>query len=305
MTLISRIEVSDIDDNGARVRCRTDERCIAACLLTEDPSKPVEEWAVMSDSRERRSHRFTWEDLKPGTTYYFALGCSDCETSDTTRFATTGSAEPDPDPNPTPPVQNDFVMDTRYFDGDGGQYGVWEDDKKLDITGPKTFLCWFRRDVFNLQQFFMSKGHWGDRIGWRYMVKQTKPPYQYEQIQFDVGDGNELNYYKTLGSVTDSKDHFTAFVFDPNRIFVDAKGVDTHGFLALDGDCDNYYMARSDDKLISDVKAYRREMYIGRHFCEGKFYLAGMIYFARIVDGAMSKEETRAFYERTKGGYNI
>ena len=302
MTIISRIEVRDIEDEYAQIRCRTDERCLVECLITDDPSKPLSDWGAMSDFSERRSHRFKWEDLMPGTTYYYMLGCADCEATDLQNFATTGST---PGPVPPTPVPTDYVMDSRYFDGDGGQYGIWEDNEKLDITGPKTFLVWFRRDVFNLQQFFLSKGHWGTQLGWRYMVKQTEPPYQYEQIQFDVGDGSELNYYKTLQGITDSKDHFTAFVFDPTKTFVDAKGVDTHGFLALDGDCDNYYMARSDTKLISKVKPYRSEMYIGRHFCEGKFYLAGMIYMARIIEGGMSKDDVNAFYEKTKGSYNI
>ncbi|RJS69668.1 hypothetical protein CW696_06800 [ANME-2 cluster archaeon] len=302
MTIISRVEVRKVDDNSAQVRCRTNDRCIVECLITDDLSKPLNDWGIMSDPRKRRSHRFNWEDLTPGTTYHYTLRCDGCEKTDVQTFATTGST---PGPVPPTPTPTDFVMDTRYFDGDGGQYGIWEDDPKLDITGPKTFLCWFRRDVFNLQQFLLSKGHWGDRIGWRYMIKQTKPPYQYEQIQFDVGDGRDLNYYKTLQGVTDSKDHFTAFVFNPDKIYTDSKGVDTHGFLQLDGDPDKYYMARSGDTLISRVKPYRREMYVGRHFCEGKFYFAGMIYFARIIDDDIGKDGTVDFYNRTKHLYNV
>ena len=138
------------------------------------------------------------------------------------------------------------------------------------------------------------------------MVKQTEPPYQYEQIQFDVADGSELNYYKSNKGITDSLDHFAVMVFNPNKIYVDSKGVETHGFVCLDGDCDDYYMARSDTSkpAIRNVTPYREPMYLGRHFCDGKFYFCGMIYEAKILKEDIGKEGVVEYYNSTKHLYN-
>lgn len=310
MTIISRIEVKDVEETEARIKCRTDRTVKMEISYTSNPTLPVNEWSTIETPYARRYHYFNLSGLLKGTDYTFFLQCDSCNITGTTTFSTTGSADPDPGPGPGPdpePEPQEFVMSNKYFDGTGAQYGLWEDTDDLDIKGPMTWMIWFRRDTFNLQQFFLSKGHWEDELGWRMMVKQTKPPYQYEQIQFDVGDGTDLNYYKSNKGVTDSKDHFAAMVFNPNVTYVDSKGVDTHGYVCLDGNCDDYYMARSNTSKppITTVKPYRAPMYLGRHFCEGKFYFSGMIYDVQIVTGDPGKEGVTKYYDDTKHLYNI
>ena len=157
-------------------------------------------------------------------------------------------------------------FDRWEFNCASGSFLKYLHDPKYDIGEEFTVCMWFRRDVFNKQQFLISKGHWGDRVGWRFMIKQTKPPYQYEQIQLDVGDGCNLNYYKTLKGITNSDWHCIVFIFNANKIYTDSKGVATHGMLILDGAAEEYYMARSDGApLIRDVKPLNEPMYIGRH----------------------------------------
>ena len=308
MTVISRVEIQNIDENSARVKCRTDRSVKVEIVFTDDTTLPTIEWATVKDVYARRYHYLNLSGLLKGTNYTFFLRCDNCIGMENETFKTLGSVEPEPEPEPGPdPTPQEFVMSNKYFDGNGGQYGLWEDTSDLDIKGPMTWMVWFRRDVFNLQQFFLSKGHWGDQLGWRMMVKQTKPPYQYEQIQFDVGDGTDLNYYKSNKGVTDSKDHFAAMVFNPDVTYVDSKDVETHGFVCLDGDCDDYYMARSDTNKvpITTVKPYRSPMYLGRHFCEDKFYFTGMIYDVQILTGDPGKEGVTKYYNDTKHLYNI
>ena len=203
--------------------------------------------------------------------------------------------------------KNITCTDNHYYDGTGKQYSIWEDTPNLDITGKTTMMVWFRRDTLNDHQFLLSKGDWKDRLGWRLMIKETRPPYQYEQIQFDVGDGTNLNYYKSNKGINDTKDHFVAVVFNPDMTYVDSKGVDTHGFVCLDGNCDDYYMARSnkDTSPITTVKPYRAPMYLGRHFTENKFCFVGMIYEAKIIKEDMGKEGVTKYYNDTKHLYNI
>jgi len=303
MTIISNIITDNITENSVRVKCRTDQRTKITLYVTDNPNLAIENWDTIVDYYARRSHYLSMDGLMKGTVYSFMVMCEDCNYNKVDEFTTLGTSGPDPEPDPQP---QEFLMDNHYFDGSGGQYGLWEDTDKLDINGPMTWMIWFRRDIFNLQQFFLSKGHWGDQLGWRMMVKQTEPPYQYEQIQFDVGDGTDLNYYKSNKGVTDSRDHFAAMVFNPNIDYIDSKNVTTHGFVCLDGDCDDYYMARSDTNKppITRVKPYRAPMYLGRHFCDGKFYFAGMIYDAKIIQGDIGKNGVTTYYNDTKDMYN-
>lgn len=304
MTIISRIVTDNIMENSARIKCRTDRRAKVSVLFSDDVNAPINEWLSVDDVYSRYSHYLTIDGLNKGTKYSFFLTCDECNRTPLDSFSTLGTIGPDPEPDPIP---QEFLMSNMYFDGNGGQYGLWEDTSDLDIKGPMTWMIWFRRDIFNLQQFFLSKGHWGDQLGWRFMVKQTDPPYQYEQIQFDVGDGTDLNYYKSNKGVTDSKDHFAAMVFNPSKTYIDSKGVETHGFVCLDGDCDDYYMARSNTSKdpITSVKPYRSPMYLGRHFCEGKFYYAGMIYDVQILSGDLGKDGVTKYFDDTKSKYNI
>ena len=195
-------------------------------------------------------------------------------------------------------------FDVHEFDGTIENCCQYPHNRDYDIGDEFTIRMWFRRDVFNKQQFFLSKGHWEDKLGWRFMVKQTKPPYQAEQIQFDVGDGSELNYYKTLQGITDSDWYCIVFVWNANKIYVDSKGTATHGALILDGKAD-YYMARSDTKkpVISEVKPYRSEMYVGRHFCKGKFFYVGAMANIEMLDTDIGIDGAVEYYESTKDAY--
>lgn len=190
------------------------------------------------------------------------------------------------------------------FDGTIENCLQYPHNSDYDIGDEFTVRMWFRRDVFDEQQFFMSKGHWEDELGWRFMVKQTKPPYQYEQVQFDVGDGKNLNYYKTLQGIVDSEWHCIVFVWNANKIYVDSKGMATHGALILDGKAD-YYMARSDTKkpAISEVKPYREPMYVGRHFAKGKFFYVGAMANIEILDMDIGIDGAVEYYESTKDAY--
>ena len=190
------------------------------------------------------------------------------------------------------------------FDGTTENCLQYPHNPDYDIGDEFTVRTWFRRDVFNEQQFFMSKGHWEDKLGWRFMVKQTDPPYQYEQCQFDVGNGKELNYYKTLQGITDSDWHCIVFVWNANKIYVDSKGTSTHGALILDGKAD-YYMARSDTKkpVISEVKPYRKPMYVGRHFCKDKFFFVGAMANTEMLDTDIGIGGAIDYYKSTKDAY--
>ena len=222
------------------------------------------------------------------------------------KIATT---TPTPVPTPTPDSVTDHIVwnssfDVHEFDGTIKKCFQYPHNPDYDIGDEFTIRMWFRRDVFNKQQFFLSKGHWEDKLGWRFMVKQTKPPYQAEQIQFDVGDGSELNYYKTLQGITDSDWYCIVFVWNANKIYVDSKGTATHGALILDGKAD-YYMARSDTKkpVISEVKPYRSEMYVGRHFCKGKFFYVGAMANIEMLDTDIGIDGAVEYYESTKDAY--
>ena len=195
-------------------------------------------------------------------------------------------------------------FDVHEFDGTIENCCQYPHNRDYDIGDEFTIRMWFRRDVFNKQQFFLSKGHWEDKLGWRFMVKQTKPPYQAEQIQFDVGDGSELNYYKTLQGITDSDWHCIVFVWNANKIYVDSKGMATHGALILDGKAD-YYMARSDTKkpAISEVKPYRKPMHVGRHFCKDKFFFVGAMANIEMLDTDIGIDGAVEYYKSTKDAY--
>ena len=183
------------------------------------------------------------------------------------------------------PVQIDNYDDHVVFSMDG----IHEFDRITDISYPydrttdageeMTIMMWFRRDVFNTQQFLISKGHHGDRQGWRLMVKETKPPYQYEQIQFDVGNKASLNYYKSLDGIVDHEWHSLVVLFNANRIYVDSKGKRTHAVIILDGKTD-YYMSSPPEDInnpaIDYVSPYKAPMYIGRHSdSKNKYYFTG------------------------------
>ena len=223
------------------------------------------------------------------------------------KVATT--AAPTPTLTPTPDDETDHIVwkspfDVQEFDGTGKGCCQYPHKPEYDIEDEFTIRMWFRRDVFNKEQFFISNGNWKKKLGWRLMVKQTKSPYQYEQIQFDVGDGKNLNYYKTLQGITDSKWHCIVVVFNANKIYVDSKGTPTHGALILDGKAD-YYMARSNKKkaAISEVKPYGKEMYIGRHFCDGKFFFTGAMANIEILDIDIGIDGGIEYYEDTKDQY--
>jgi len=85
---------------------------------------------------------------------------------------------------------------------------------------------------------------------------------------------------------------------------VDSKGTPTHGALILDGKAD-YYMARSNKKkpAISEVKPYGKEMYIGRHFCDGKFFFTGAMANIEMLDIDIGIDGGIEYYEDTKDQY--
>lgn len=177
-------------------------------------------------------------------------------------------------------------------------------DRTTDIDDEMTITLWFRRDVFNNQQFLISKGHWSDRKGWRLMIKQTKPPYQYEQIQFDVGNKKSLNYYKTLDGIMDHDWHSIVVLFNANKIYVDSKGIETHGVILLDGKPEYYMACPPEDKNeppISEVVPYRAPMYIGRHSDQkNKYYFTGGINNITIMDVDIGIEAAQNWHETTK-----
>ena len=177
-------------------------------------------------------------------------------------------------------------------------------DRTTDIDEEMTIMMWFKRDVFNTQQFLISKGHHGDRQGWRLMIKQTKPPYQYEQIQFDVGNKASLNYYKTLDGIVDHEWHSLVILFNSNKIYVDSKGTETHGVIILDGKAEYYMACPPEDKgnpPIDDVSLYRAPMYIGRHSDQkNKYYFTGSMSNVTIMDVDIGISAAQNWHETTK-----
>jgi len=215
----------------------------------------------------------------------------------------------------TPPTDtNAPIIDHTVFEMlgrhefDRGARITYPYDPDTDIDDELTIRMWFRRDKFNTHQFLIAKGHWGDRAGWRLMIKQTKPPYQYEQIQFDVGNKKSLNYYKTLDGITDSDWHSVTVLFNAGKIYKDSKGVETHGVILLDGEVEYYMACPPEDERnppIADVTRYREPMWIGRHSDKAnKYHFTGMLANITIEDVDIGIDAAKQWHQDTKDDYN-
>ena len=220
-----------------------------------------------------------------------------------------------------------FSFGPREFD-EGSPETILEGHDEMDITGACVICAWFRRDVFwrnrdhGGQCFIAAKGEYSTRLGWRFMLKGCDPPYQFLNVQFDIGDGSKLNMYKIIVPTADRRDHFAAFLFQPGKRFVN--GIEMVDYTDADG---NVYRSEHacpacmiydgrteriwrcvqyDENPIQTVQAGGVPLGIGKDSVTNlpKYGLSGAIYELKKFDGDYSIQDVIDYYNATKDNYN-